>query len=49
MRSQHILLFIALAMLVEVTSCGNQKNEYVDTFEVVWKKLNETYFGQLFT
>ena len=48
MRPKIIFLFIALSILVKLTSCNSQGNKYVSTFEVVWKKLNKTYFDPTF-
>ena len=48
MRLKIIVLFIALAILVELTSCRSENKEYLNTFEIVWKKVNETYFDQTF-
>ena len=48
MRLRIIVLFIALAILVELTSCRSENKEYLSTFEIVWKKVNETYFDPTF-
>ena len=48
MRQKIIVLFIALGTLVELTSCWSQKKEYLDTFEIVWKKVNDTYYDSAF-
>ena len=48
MRLRIIVLFIALAILVELTPCRSENKEYLSTFEIVWKKVNETYFDPTF-
>ena len=48
MKSKTVVLTMALGMLVELTSCWSQRLDYSDTFETVWKKLNETYFDTTF-
>jgi carboxyl-terminal processing protease len=48
MRQKIIVLFMALGILIELTSCWSQKKEHLDTFEIVWKKLYETYFDTTF-
>jgi len=48
MRLRIIVLFIALAILFELTPCRSENKEYLSTFEIVWKKVNETYFDQTF-
>jgi len=48
MRLRIIVLFIALAILVELTTCRSENKEYLSTFEIVWKKVNETYFDPTF-
>ena len=48
MRPRIIVLFIALGMLVELTPCRSENEEYLRTFEIVWKKVNETYFDPTF-
>ncbi|MDH4219850.1 MAG: S41 family peptidase, partial [Candidatus Aminicenantes bacterium] len=48
MRQRIIILFMALAVLVELTPCMSENKEYLNTFEIVWKKVNETYFDPTF-
>ena len=48
MRLRIIFLFIALGILVELTPCRSENKEYLNTFEIVWKKVNETYFDPTF-
>jgi len=48
MRLRTIILFMALGMLIVLTSCRSEKEEYSSTFEVVWKKVNENYFDPAF-
>jgi len=48
MRLRIIVLFIALSILVVLTSCKSENKEYLNTFEIVWKKVNETYFDPTF-
>jgi carboxyl-terminal processing protease len=48
MRLRIIVLFIALSILVELTPCRSENKEYLNTFEIVWKKVNETYFDPTF-
>jgi carboxyl-terminal processing protease len=48
MRLRIIVLFIALGILVELTPCRSENKEYLSTFEIVWKKVNETYFDPTF-
>lgn len=47
MRRRALVPFIAL--LAALTSCRSQKKQqYLDTFEQVWKTVNETYFDSTF-
>jgi carboxyl-terminal processing protease len=39
---------LAVAMLVALTPCRSENKEYLNTFEIVWKKVNETYFDPAF-
>ena len=48
MRPRIIVLFIALVLLVKLTPCRSENQEYLNTFEIVWKKVNETYFDPTF-
>jgi carboxyl-terminal processing protease len=48
MRQKIIILFIALAILVELTPCRSENKEYLGIFEMVWKKVNETYYDPAF-
>ncbi|MFC2156846.1 S41 family peptidase [Acidobacteriota bacterium] len=48
MRVKIIVLFIALAIIVGLTQCRSENTEYLNTFEIVWKKVNETYFDPTF-
>ncbi len=48
MKLRINVLFIALGILVELTSCMGQNNEYLNTFEIVWKRVNETYYDSTF-
>jgi C-terminal peptidase prc len=48
MRLRIIVLFIALSILVVLTPCKSENKEYLNTFEIVWKKVNETYFDPTF-
>jgi carboxyl-terminal processing protease len=48
MRQKIIVLFIALAILVELTPCRSENKEYLGIFEMVWKKVNETYYDPTF-
>ena len=48
MRLRMIVLFIALAIFVEITPCRSENKEYLSTFEIAWKKVNETYFDPTF-
>ncbi len=41
-------LFIALALFVAMTPRSGENKEYLNTFETVWKKVNETYFDPAF-
>ena len=43
MRLRFVVVLVALGVLVELVSCGSQTGEYLSTFEVVWKKVNETF------
>ena len=49
MRQKIIVLFIAMGILVELTSCWSKRLDYSRTFEIVWKKLNETFFDTTFS
>jgi len=48
MRLRIIVLFIALGILVQLTPCWSENEEYLSTFEIVWKKVNETFFDPTF-
>jgi carboxyl-terminal processing protease len=48
MRERIIVPFFVLAILVELTPCNSENKEYLNTFEVVWKKVNETYVDPTF-
>ena len=48
MRLRIIILFIALGILVDPTLCWSKNEEYLSTFEIVWNKVNETYFDPTF-
>jgi len=48
MKLRIIVLFIALSILVVLTACKSENKEYLNTFEIVWKKVNETYFDPTF-
>jgi carboxyl-terminal processing protease len=48
MKLRINVLFIALGILVEMTPCMSQNNQYLSTFEIVWKKVNETYYDSTF-
>jgi carboxyl-terminal processing protease len=48
MGKRIILLFMALGMLAEMTPCMNDNEEYLGTFEIVWQRVNETYFDPTF-
>ena len=48
MKLRIIVLFIALSILVVLTTCKSENNEYLNTFEIVWKKVNDTYFDPTF-
>ena len=48
MRLRIIVLFIALGILIEPTLCWSENEEYLSTFEIVWNKVNETYFDPTF-
>lgn len=41
-------LFMALAILVGMTPDRQENKEYLNTFETIWKKVNETYFDPAF-
>ena len=48
MKSKITFLFMAVGMFIELTSCWGQSNIYLNTFGVVWKRLNETYYDSTF-
>lgn len=48
MRPRIIALFVALVILVELTPCKSQNNQYLSTFEMVWNKVNVTYYDSTF-
>jgi carboxyl-terminal processing protease len=48
MGKRIILLFMALGMLAELTPCRSENEEYLGTFEIVWQRVNETYFDPTF-
>ncbi len=48
MRVRIIVTFMALGILIQPMPCRNQNKEYLSTFEIVWKMVNETYFDPTF-
>ena len=48
MKPKITFLLVAVSMFVELTSCWGQSDIYLNTFEVVWKKLNEAYYDSTF-
>ena len=48
MRPIILLLFIFVGILFELTSCKSQNSKNLNTFEIVWKKVNETYYDSTF-
>jgi carboxyl-terminal processing protease len=48
MKQRIIILFIVLAILVELTPCMSENEEFMSIFEIVWKKVNDTYFDPTF-
>lgn len=48
MRPRIITLFITLAVLAATAPCRSENKEYLNTFEIVWRKVNETYFDPAF-
>jgi carboxyl-terminal processing protease len=48
MRWVCIALVAALGIFVEPTSCRSENEAQGKTFEVVWNKVNETYFDPVF-
>ncbi|UCD57994.1 MAG: hypothetical protein JSV16_02450 [Candidatus Hydrogenedentota bacterium] len=49
MRPRIIVLFLALGILVGPTAGWSENEEYLGTFEIVWNKVNETYFDTTFS
>jgi carboxyl-terminal processing protease len=47
-KTKIIVTTIALGLALELTSCWSQRLNYTSTFEIVWKKINETYFDSTF-
>ncbi len=43
-----MVLFMALAILVGMTPASQENKEYLNTFETIWKKVNEIYFDPAF-
>ena len=43
-----IFHFITVCILVVLPSCWSQNNNYLNTFEIVWNKVNETYYDSTF-
>jgi carboxyl-terminal processing protease len=48
MRLRIIFLFMALAALAAMTPGSRENEQYLNTFETVWKKVNDTYFDPAF-
>jgi hypothetical protein len=48
MRPRIIALFITLAVLAATAPCRSENKDYLNTFEAVWKKVNEAYFDPAF-
>jgi C-terminal peptidase prc len=48
MIQKTVVQFVTLGMLILLTSCWSQNLDYSKTFELVWKKVNETYFDKSF-
>ena len=47
-RLRTIVLFTALGMLVQATPGWSEKEDYSNTLEIVWNKVNDTYFDPTF-
>jgi hypothetical protein len=43
-RKTIIALSMVLGILVELTPCRSGNEDYLNIFEIAWKKVNETYF-----
>jgi hypothetical protein len=48
MTLRIIVLFIALGILVHATPGRSENGEYLNTFETVWNKVNDTYLDPAF-
>lgn len=48
MKPRMNAVLIMLLMLIGFTSCMNQGNMHVKTYESVWKKVNKTYYDPTF-
>ncbi len=48
MKLKTNILFIALGILAGQIPCIGQNNEYLGTFETVWKQVNDTYYDSTF-
>ncbi len=48
MRPRIIALFVASIVLAWPAVCRGGNGEYLDTFEIVWDRVNETYFDTTF-
>jgi carboxyl-terminal processing protease len=48
MKLRISVLFIMLVILVEMTPSLSQNNQYLSTFETIWKKVNEAYYDSAF-
>ena len=43
-----VLVVLASSLFLGLTSCVGEANEYLRTFELVWKKVNETFLDPAF-
>ena len=48
MKLKINVLILAFGILTRLTPCISQDNENKNTFEIVWKKVNDTYFDSTF-
>jgi hypothetical protein len=48
MSHKSIFHFAALIFIAAIISCSGQDKDDMNTFEVVWKQVNETFFDSTF-
>ncbi|HBE42981.1 MAG TPA: hypothetical protein DDW27_17615 [Bacteroidales bacterium] len=48
MKRNIIVMLILICLLINLTSCICHKNQHIRIFEIVWNKVNDTYYDPAF-